>query len=167
MAWMTREEPRKFTRMPNEPDMETLTYWVTRLEPLIRQDTREEIIVVFCNRCGNEDDVLYAGTSAVIGILDGEVRVYGLLGRGEKELLVVDTNDKPYAKMVHRTEHGRGSLTEINSNPQEQAQPDENSSIAEQDDIGYPTDTGHIEEQQTPDGSITQNYHVPDRKSVV
>lgn len=164
MAWMTREEPRKFTRMPNEPDMETLTYWVTRLEPLIRQDTRDEIIVVFCNRCGNEDDVLYAGTSAVIGILDGEVRVYGLLGRGEKELLVVDTNDKPYAKMVHRTEQGRGSLTEIHSKPQEQAQPDENSSVTEQGSIGYPTDTGHIEGQQALDGSITQNSHAPQPK---
>lgn len=38
MAWMTREDPRRFTRMPNEPDMETLTYWVTRLKLLIRSD---------------------------------------------------------------------------------------------------------------------------------
>lgn len=82
--------------------METLTYWVTRLEPLIRSDNRDEIIVIFCNRAGVEDDVTYAGTSAVIGILDGEVKVYGLLGRGEKELLVVDTNKAPYARLVHR-----------------------------------------------------------------
>ncbi|KAH8736354.1 hypothetical protein BGZ61DRAFT_441879 [Ilyonectria robusta] len=102
MAWMTREEPRNFTRMPNEPDMETLTYWVTRLEPLIRSDNQDEIIVVFCNRSGNEDDALYAGTSAVVGIHDGEVKVYGLLGRGEKDLLVVDTNNPPYAKLVYR-----------------------------------------------------------------
>ncbi|KAH6963611.1 hypothetical protein DER45DRAFT_116405 [Fusarium avenaceum] len=102
MAWNTREDPRRFTRMPNEPDMETLTYWVTRLEPLIRHESDEEIIVVFCNRCGNEDEALYAGTSAVIGIHDGEVKVYGLLGRGEKELLVVDTNNSPYAKLVYR-----------------------------------------------------------------
>ncbi|KAF4992539.1 hypothetical protein FGRMN_7101 [Fusarium graminum] len=102
MAWNTREDPRRFTRMPNEPDMETLTYWVTRLEPLIRHESEDEIIVVFCNRCGNEDEALYAGTSAVIGIHDGEVKVYGLLGRGEKELLVVDTNNSPYAKLVYR-----------------------------------------------------------------
>ncbi|KAL4726131.1 hypothetical protein ACLX1H_006808 [Fusarium chlamydosporum] len=106
MAWMTREDPRRFTRMPNEPDMETLTYWVTRLEPLIRSDNQDEIIVVFCNRCGNEDEVLYAGTSAVVGIQDGEVKVYGLLGRGEKELLVVDTNNSPYAKLVYRPDSG-------------------------------------------------------------
>lgn len=104
MAWMTREERRRFTRMPNEPDMDTLTYWVTRLEPLIRSENQEEIIVVFCNRSGIEDEATYAGTSAVIGIQDGEVKVYGLLGRGEKELLVVDTNNAPYAKMVYRPE---------------------------------------------------------------
>lgn len=102
MAWMTREEPRDYTRMPNEPDMETLTYWVTRLEPLIRSENQDEIIVVFCNRTGNEDNALYAGTSAVVGIHDGEVKVYGLLGRGEKELLVVDTHNPPYAKLVYR-----------------------------------------------------------------
>ncbi|UNI18959.1 hypothetical protein JDV02_005188 [Purpureocillium takamizusanense] len=104
MAWMTREDRRWFSRMPNEPDMDTLTYWVTRLEPLIRSENQDEIIVVFCNRTGTEDEATYAGTSAVIGIQDGEVKVYGLLGRGEKELLVVDTNDTPYAKLVYRPE---------------------------------------------------------------
>ncbi|KAL7818703.1 hypothetical protein V8C44DRAFT_174713 [Trichoderma aethiopicum] len=102
MAWMTREDRRHFSRMPNEPDMNTLTYWVTRLEPLIRSNNEDEIIVVFCNRTGIEDEATYAGTSAVIGIQEGEVKVYGLLGRGEKELLVVDTTNPPYAKMVYR-----------------------------------------------------------------
>ncbi|GAB0136590.1 hypothetical protein EsDP_00004887 [Epichloe bromicola] len=102
MAWMTRDDPRKFSRMPNNPDMETLTYWITRLEPLIRAESEEEIIVVFCNRTGNEDEATYAGTSAVVGIQGGEVKIYGLLGRGEKELLVVDTNNAPYAKLVYR-----------------------------------------------------------------
>lgn len=106
MAWMTRDEPREFSRMPNTPDMETLTYWVTRLEPLIRaEDTNGEIIVVFANRTGIEGDATYAGTSAVIGIEHGEVKVYGLLGRGEKELLVVDTSQPPYGKLVYRPEH--------------------------------------------------------------
>ncbi|KAK2025001.1 hypothetical protein LX32DRAFT_77749 [Colletotrichum zoysiae] len=109
MAWLTREDGRLFSRMPNEPDMDTLTYWVTRLEPLIRAENEDEIIVVFCNRTGNEDDAVYAGTSAVIGIQDGEVKIYGLLGRGEKELLVVDTNNPPYAKLVYRPEPERPS----------------------------------------------------------
>ncbi|TQS32210.1 hypothetical protein Golomagni_07482, partial [Golovinomyces magnicellulatus] len=91
MAWITRDEPRHFSRMPLEPDMDTLSYWVTRLEPLIRSESTEEIIVVFCNRTGTEGEATYAGTSAVLGVLNGEVRVYGLLGRGSKELLVVDT----------------------------------------------------------------------------
>ncbi|KAI0852298.1 carbon-nitrogen hydrolase [Daldinia vernicosa] len=102
MAWLTREDGRMFSRMPNDPDLETLTYWVTRLEPLIRAESEDEIIVVFANRCGIEDDAVYAGTSAVIGIKDGEVNVYGILGRGEKELLVVDTDAAPYAKLVYR-----------------------------------------------------------------
>ncbi|KAK4077358.1 uncharacterized protein Triagg1_3690 [Trichoderma aggressivum f. europaeum] len=102
MAWMTREDRRHYSRMPNEPDMDTLTYWVTRLEPLIRSNNEDEIIVVFCNRTGVEDEVTYTGTSAVIGIQEGEVKVYGLLGRGEKDLLVVDTTNPPYAKMVYR-----------------------------------------------------------------
>lgn len=102
MSWVTREDRRHFSRMPNEPDMDTLTYWITRLEPLIRSNNDEEMIVVFCNRTGTEDQVTYAGTSAVIGIHDGEVKVYGLLGRGDKDLLVVDTDNRPYAKLLNR-----------------------------------------------------------------
>ncbi|KAL7625226.1 hypothetical protein AAE478_004441 [Parahypoxylon ruwenzoriense] len=106
MAWLTREDGRMFSRMPKEPDMDTITYWITRLEPLIRSDNDDEIIVVFCNRTGIEDDAVYAGTSAVIGIKDGEVSVYGMLGRGDKELLVVDTDAAPYAKLVYRPDEG-------------------------------------------------------------
>lgn len=93
-----------FSRTPAEPDMDTLTYWAQRLEPLIRAESEEEIIVVFCNRCGKEEKKVYAGTSAVIGIKDGEVSVYGLLGRGVKDLLVVDTDVAPFAKLVYRPE---------------------------------------------------------------
>ncbi|KAI5924155.1 carbon-nitrogen hydrolase [Camillea tinctor] len=102
MAWLTREDGVSFSCRPKEPDMETLTYWITRLEPLIRAETDEEIIVIFANRTGIEDDAVYAGTSAVIGIKNGEVTVYGLLGRGEKELLVVDTDKPGFAKLVYR-----------------------------------------------------------------
>lgn len=102
MAWPTHEDGRIFSRMPNEPDLDTLTYWVTRLEPLIRAESDEEIIIVFCNRTGVEGETVYAGTSAVIGVKDGEVNVYGLLGRGEKELLIVDTDNPPFAKLIYR-----------------------------------------------------------------
>ncbi|KXJ93364.1 carbon-nitrogen hydrolase, partial [Microdochium bolleyi] len=90
MAWLTREPADTFCSQPKEPDMETLTYWIKRLEPLIRADSDEEIIVIFANRCGVEDEAVYAGSSAVIGIQRGEVTVYGLLGRAEEKLLVVD-----------------------------------------------------------------------------
>ncbi|KAI0859224.1 carbon-nitrogen hydrolase [Xylaria cubensis] len=113
MAWLTREDASLFCRMPNEPDMDTLTYWISRLEPLIRSESREEIIVVFCNRTGIESDAVYAGTSAVIGVKDGEVNVYGILGRGEKDLLVVDTEKPPYAKVVYRPDDQFSEATPV------------------------------------------------------
>jgi len=100
MAWLTREDARSYSRLPKEPDMETLSYWLARLEPLIRAENEGEIIVVIANRCGVEDDAVYAGTSAVIGIDAGEVKVYGILGRGERELLVVDTSKPAQAKLI-------------------------------------------------------------------
>lgn len=81
--------------------METLAYWVARLEPLIRAEGEDEIIVVFANRSGVEGEAVYAGSSAVLGIQRGEVKLYGVLGRGERELLVVDTSKRPQAKLVH------------------------------------------------------------------
>jgi protein N-terminal amidase len=80
--------------------METLSYWLARMEPIIRAETEGEIICVFANRTGTEEEAVYAGTSAVLGIHAGEVKVYGILGRGERELLVVDTNKRPQAKLV-------------------------------------------------------------------
>ncbi|KAH6715419.1 carbon-nitrogen hydrolase [Leptodontidium sp. MPI-SDFR-AT-0119] len=100
MAWMTREDTRSFSREPKEPDMETLSYWLARLEPLIRNEGEDEIIAVFANRTGSEGNATYAGTSAVLGIQAGEVKVYGILGRGERELLVVDTAASPTMQLV-------------------------------------------------------------------
>jgi len=100
MAWLTQEDARSFSRTPQEPDMDTLSYWLSRLEPLIRADITSEIIVVLANRTGSEGDATYAGTSAVLGIHQGEVKVYGLLGRGERSLLVSDTEREPFARFV-------------------------------------------------------------------
>ncbi|KAK4242480.1 hypothetical protein C8A03DRAFT_29238 [Achaetomium macrosporum] len=100
MAWQTHQDASHFNLNPAEPDLETLVYWVQRLEPLIHADKEEEIIVVFCNRIGAEDEATYTGTSAVIGIKRGEVFVYGVLGRGVNELLVVDTNQPPRSKLT-------------------------------------------------------------------
>jgi protein N-terminal amidase len=80
--------------------METLSYWVSRLEPIIRAEGEDEIIVIFANRSGTEGSAVYAGTSAVLGIQGGEVKVYGILGRGERELLIVDTSKRPAAHLI-------------------------------------------------------------------
>ncbi|KAJ9161216.1 Carbon-nitrogen hydrolase [Coniochaeta hoffmannii] len=113
MAWLTLQDARTYTQLPQEPDMETLTYWVQRLEPIIRAEGEDEIIVVFANRCGVEGDAVYAGTSAVLGVQNGEVSVYGLLGRGAKELLVVNTEMPPFAKLVSRPDRPRDADDEL------------------------------------------------------
>ena len=77
--------------------------------------------MVFCNRCGIEDDVVYAGTSTVVGIKNGEVSVYGLLGRGVKELLVVNTDLPPFAKLVNRPESMAAAQPEAGEPVPEQA----------------------------------------------
>lgn len=104
MAWLTHESPDTFNQNPEEPDLKTLMYWISRLEPLIRADSNEEFIIIFANRCGSENEATYSGTSAVVGIASGEVRVYGILGRGQSDLLVVDTCQPPFAKLVYRPE---------------------------------------------------------------
>ncbi|PKS07990.1 hypothetical protein jhhlp_006602, partial [Lomentospora prolificans] len=100
MAWLTVESQTEFSTLPHEPDMNTLTYWAMRMEPVIRAEMSDEIIFVFANRCGSEGGAVYAGTSAVLGVKDGEVNVYGVLGRGEKKVLIADTNQPPVAKLV-------------------------------------------------------------------
>ncbi|CAG8951966.1 hypothetical protein HYFRA_00000701 [Hymenoscyphus fraxineus] len=112
MAWLTREDITTFSVAQNDPDMETLSYWLSRLEPLIRAETVGEIIVVLANRCGNEGEVVYAGTSTVLGIQAGEVKVYGILGRGEKELLVVDTDRRPKAKLISQPNSAASTATD-------------------------------------------------------
>ncbi|SPN99938.1 related to amino-terminal amidase [Cephalotrichum gorgonifer] len=102
LACPTNQEGRLFSRSPHEPDMDTLMHWVSRLEPIINRDSEEEVVVVFANRTGTEEDVVYAGTSAILGLKNGEVNVYGILGRSDRELLVVDTDKEPWGKLVYR-----------------------------------------------------------------
>ena len=92
MAWLTLESESSFRKVLEDPDMATLSYWLVRLEPVRKARGSKEVIIVFANRTGVEDEVVYAGTSAVIGIKGEEMILYGLLGRGEEELLVVDTS---------------------------------------------------------------------------
>ena len=58
MAWVTRDEAGMYNQAPQTPDWETLAYWVQRMEPLVGSRNEQETIIVFCNRCGTEDDVV-------------------------------------------------------------------------------------------------------------
>ncbi|KAM0518538.1 hypothetical protein ACHAPE_004302 [Trichoderma viride] len=102
MAWLTNDEQQEFLSTLHDPDTMSLLYWVSRFEPLIRARSTQEVIVVFANRCGTEDETTYVGTSAVIGIQSGEIHVYGIMARGETGLLVVDTDSEPYAKLAYQ-----------------------------------------------------------------
>lgn len=99
MAWSTQNDHESYRQKPQEPDMKSVNYWLARLEPLIRGEIEGEIIVVLANRCGSEDESVYVGTSCVLGIEAGEIKVYGILGRGEEELLVVDTDEPPMIEL--------------------------------------------------------------------
>ncbi|KAM3507625.1 hypothetical protein MY11210_007075 [Beauveria gryllotalpidicola] len=99
MAWCTHADQEEFFLNPEEPDMDTLLYWITRLQPIISIDSNQETIIVFGNRCGAEGDTTYVGTSTVIGVKSGQISLYGILGRDQESLLVVDTDAQPYAKL--------------------------------------------------------------------
>lgn len=104
MAWRTSQPAESLIERAQVPDADTVAYWVQRLQPVIDQggDCGREVTVVINNRVGSEDDANYAGTSVVLGIRKGNVKVYGCLGRGTEDLLIVDVpgpiSAKPYRK---------------------------------------------------------------------
>ena len=95
MAWLTLLSTPELTESPREPDLATLSYWIERLTPLVRNNDRE-VIVVLANRCGEEpDDARYAGSSWVGRVGRGIVKVWEVAGRAEEKLLCVDTDKDP------------------------------------------------------------------------
>ncbi|KAL7797609.1 carbon-nitrogen hydrolase [Trichoderma ceciliae] len=172
MAWLTNEDAQQFMSTPLEPDSMTLLYWVSRLEPLIRAKSNQEVIVVFANRCGTEGEATYAGTSAVVGIQSGEICVYGILGRGETGLLVVDTDSEPYARLAYQPlqratryendgssdlEASSGSNTVPKNEPQDQGRenPESLSDVPLRPSTGQHDDDLHVSHVDTvndPDG---------------
>ncbi|KAK5018008.1 hypothetical protein LTR39_001226 [Cryomyces antarcticus] len=99
MAWLTRLLPRELSIDPQMPDHETLAYWIERFRPLVEAAREDPTILILANRCGVEGDhkteVAYAGSSCVMCIQGGKVKMYEMLGKGEEKLLVVNTADKP------------------------------------------------------------------------
>ncbi|OAA41914.1 asparagine amidohydrolase [Beauveria brongniartii RCEF 3172] len=98
MAW-AKEDPDFSSKPPYKPDEYALSCWVARLEPLVQAKRKQETLIVLCNTTGPDT---YAGTSAVLGIKDGEVLVYDYLGSSQEGLLVVDTSKYPVHKLSPR-----------------------------------------------------------------
>lgn len=106
MAWLTRLSTTELQGQDKQPDLDNVGYWLERMRPLLGPNGPEkEVIVVFANRCGEEEEspligpVRYAGSSTVMGIsrgdgrVDGEVRIWDMLGQAEEGVLIVDTKD--------------------------------------------------------------------------
>ncbi|MCJ1476862.1 Carbon-nitrogen hydrolase [Lambiella insularis] len=120
LGWPGKEEvgrreegERGRERIGLRPDGATLRYWVERLRPLVRAE--REVVVVLANRCGVEAgggkggeeglgeggdgqgggvgtaEARYAGSSTVMCVGRGRVRLWGIMGRGEEGVLRVDT----------------------------------------------------------------------------
>jgi protein N-terminal amidase len=91
MAWLTRLLPAGLRETPEDPDVETLSYWLERLWPL--REAREagrSVVCVMANRSGVEGEACYAGTSTILRIGEGMVKVYGILGKAVEDVLVAD-----------------------------------------------------------------------------
>ena len=113
MAWLTSLPAEEMAMLPDQPALETVSYWLQRFSPLIEASkaSGENITVVFCNRVGNEknetselvtkagqviplgESVNYAGSSCVMRFSGGEVSILDMMGKGEEGLLVIDTNE--------------------------------------------------------------------------
>jgi protein N-terminal amidase len=94
MAWCDpRITPAGLELMDKkQPHVETLSYLMDRFKPLIEAEG-DGIILVCADRCGTEGDVVYMGTSAVLKVEKGVIRLWGACGINEEKCLVVDTED--------------------------------------------------------------------------
>ena len=101
MAWLTSESLACPVDRAEEPHLETLSYWLARVQPVLDVRDGKERLFAFCNRSGSEGTAHYAGTSAVLKVKDGVVAVYGLLGQGQERLLLADTMDENQARRIY------------------------------------------------------------------
>jgi protein N-terminal amidase len=75
----------------DEPDLQTLAYWVGRFKPVIQGS--QSVVLVMANRCGVEGDACYVGSSLVARIGCGKVEVWEVLGQGVTGAVIVDTDN--------------------------------------------------------------------------
>lgn len=99
-------------KQKHEPDLQTLTYWLNRFDPLLHHDQRSRIVVC-ANRCGSEPGenplrpgeqagVIYAGTSWIGWIGRGRVEVWAVMGRGEEGVCVADLDGEGVPERVFK-----------------------------------------------------------------
>lgn len=102
MAWLTRLDTSELLAHAGEPDLDTLSYWVGRLKPLV--EAEKEVIAVFGNRCGQEagknplgveEGVRYAGSSWIGKVGNGVAKIWEIMGRAEEGVMVADTEKEP------------------------------------------------------------------------
>jgi protein N-terminal amidase len=122
MAWLTSLPIEEMAVSPDQPALETVSYWLQRFSPLIEatQAGGEDILVVFSNRTGNEknevselttktgqviplgESVNYAGSSCAMRFSGGSVSILDMMGKGEEGLLVIDTHEVSYSNINSR-----------------------------------------------------------------
>jgi protein N-terminal amidase len=83
MAWLLSAEQESESV---EPSLATFNYWIKRFEPLVH-DAKTRTVVI-CNRTGEEEGAVYAGTSCVLQVGGGNVITLGMMGREEGVLSV-------------------------------------------------------------------------------
>lgn len=102
MAWLTRLSLKAIECNSDEPDLDTLSYWIERLKPLV--EAEKEVLVVCANRCGEEpgknplgpeDGVRYAGSSWVGKVGKGQVTMWDIVGRAQECICFADTEVEP------------------------------------------------------------------------
>ncbi|KAJ3000452.1 Carbon-nitrogen hydrolase [Globomyces sp. JEL0801] len=83
MAWLkpTKETPEKIT-------LDMMNYWALRLSPLIK--SADPVTVCICNRIGEEDDVVFGGSSCILRFDNGKVFSLGSLSFNETGVLQVE-----------------------------------------------------------------------------
>ncbi|RMZ83762.1 hypothetical protein DV738_g1041, partial [Chaetothyriales sp. CBS 135597] len=108
MAWLTHLSHDELVAEPDTPDMNTVSYWLARFQPLMDEASgpENEVIVVFANRCGEEGtaprvgDVRYAGSSCVLSIKKGrDVKIWDILGRAQEGALLLAATPLRYPKL--------------------------------------------------------------------
>ncbi|KAI8814179.1 carbon-nitrogen hydrolase [Cladochytrium replicatum] len=65
-----------------EPNMDTLEYWIDRLQPIIPGERGKDVIVVVANRVGGENGTIFTGTSTVMKFGNDGIEIGALMGQG-------------------------------------------------------------------------------------